>query len=327
MHIFEYSGITENIPTDIAETIAKIESLRAMDRIRENVYAKELVKAREMCRMTSAASSCSMEWLDAEKNGTLVEGYLNAMDGLRSGSIPVDLSETSLLSLHSTLMNGSTRKDSRFRLRDSDQGRHDIHVSSIHPIPAQNIRSCVEQMATSYIMARDVGVQAILLAPSMVLDVLNIRPFPEGNWRMSRLILTRLLINGGYDGLEISSLERMMEISSEDYYDAVAESSSGWNGNESDPYPFIRFITDMVLECYEEVSARYPLDLGRKVKKGERIARIIEWSDEPLSKTDICNLLPDVSRRTADVVLSKLIEEGRIQKTGSYRDARYIPTE
>ena len=26
MHIFEYSGITENIPTDIAETIAKIES-------------------------------------------------------------------------------------------------------------------------------------------------------------------------------------------------------------------------------------------------------------------------------------------------------------
>ena len=58
MHIFEYSGITENIPTDIAETIAKIESLRAMDHIRENVYAKELVKAREMCRMTSAASSC-----------------------------------------------------------------------------------------------------------------------------------------------------------------------------------------------------------------------------------------------------------------------------
>ena len=307
MHIFEYSGITENIPTDIAETIAKIESLRAMDRIRENVYAKELVKAREMCRMTSAASSCSMEWLDAEKNGTLVEGYLNAMDGLRSGSIPVDLSETSLLSLHSTLMNGSTRKDSRFRLRDSDQDRHDIHVSSIRSIPAQNIRNCVEQMATSYIMARDVGVQAILLAPSMVLDILNIRPFPEGNWRMSRLILTRLLINGDYD--------------------AVAESSSGWNGNESDPYPFIRFITDMVLECYEEVSARYPLDLGRKVKKGERIARIIEWSDEPLSKTDICNLLPDVSRRTADVVLSKLIEEGRIQKTGSYRDARYIPTE
>ena len=40
MHIFEYSGITENIPTDIAETIAKIESLRAMDHIRENVYAK-----------------------------------------------------------------------------------------------------------------------------------------------------------------------------------------------------------------------------------------------------------------------------------------------
>lgn len=81
------------------------------------------------------------------------------------------------------------------------------------------------------------------------------------------------------------------------------------------------------MECYEEVSARYPLDLGRKVKKGERIARIIEWSDRPLSKTEICMLLPDISRRTADVVLSQLMEDGRIQKLGSYKDARYAPIE
>lgn len=327
MHIFEYSGITESIPIDIAENIAKIESLRAMDRIREDVYSKELKVARESCRHSSATSSCSMEWLDTGKDSPIIEGCLNAMDGLESGSIPIDLSESGLISLHSTLMNGTTRKDSRYRLRDSDPDRHDIHVNAIRAVPAQNIRNCVEQMSASYIMARDVGVQPILLAPSMVLDLLNIRPFPEGNWRISRLLLSRCLIDGGYSGLEVSSLERRMELSSEDYYDAVAESSSGWNGNESDPYPFIRFVTDMVLECYEEVSARYPLDLGRKVKKGERIARIIEWSDRPLSKTEICMLLPDISRRTADVVLSQLMEDGRIQKLGSYKDARYAPIE
>ncbi|MGN0098279.1 MAG: Fic family protein [Candidatus Methanomethylophilaceae archaeon] len=327
MHIFEYSAITESIPTDIAEKIAKIESLRAMDPIREGVYAKELKVAKTECRMHSAKSSCSMEWLDVEKDRILIEGYLNAMDGLEMGSMAVDLSERNLLSLHSTVMNGSTRKESRFRLRDSDADRHDIHVNAIRSVPAQNIRGCIEQMSASYVMARDVGVQPILLAPSMVLDLLNIRPFPEGNWRISRLILSRLLIDGGYGGLEISSLERRMELYSEDYYDSVAESSSGWNGNESDPYPFIRFITDMVLECYEEVAARYPLDLGKKVKKGERIARIVEWNDSPVSKTEICELLPDVSRRTADVVLAQLVDEGRVQKIGSYRDARYAPIE
>lgn len=182
MHIFEYSGITESIPIDIAENIAKIESLRAMDRIREDVYYKELKVARESCRHSSAASSCSMEWLDTGKDSPIIEGYLNAMDGLESGYIPIDLSESGLISLHSTLMNGTTRKESRYRLRDSDPDRHDIHVNAIRAVPAQNIRNCVEQMSASYIMARDVGVQPILLAPSMVLDLLNIRPFPEESY-------------------------------------------------------------------------------------------------------------------------------------------------
>lgn len=327
MRIFEYSGITESIPTDIAETIAKIESLRAMDPIREDVYLKELSVAKEACRSSSTESSCSLEWINEENGSLQMEGYLNAMDMLGNHSLPIDLTEGSLLTLHSTILNGSTRKESRYRLRDSESDRRDIHVNSIRPVPAQSVKMSVEQMAASYTMARDVGIQSILLAPSMILDFLNIRPFHEGNWRMSRLMLIRLLIDSGYRGLEISSLESHMEASSEDYYDAVAESSAGWNNNGSDPYPFIRFVTDMVLECYEEVSARYPLDCGRKVKKGERIARIVEWSDHPLSKTEICNLLPDISRRTTDVVLSQLMVDGRIVKIGTFRDARYAPTE
>ncbi len=390
MRIFEYSGITESIPTDIAETIAKIESLRAMDPIREDVYLKELSVAKEACRSSSTESSCSLEWINEENGSLQMEGYLNAMDMLGNHSLPIDLTEGSLLTLHSTILNGSTRKESRYRLRDSESDRRDIHVNSIRPVPAQSVKMSVEQMVASYTMARDVGIQSILLAPilngstrkesryrlrdsesdrrdihvnsirpvpaqsvkmsveqmvasytmardvgiqsillapSMILDFLNIRPFHEGNWRMSRLMLIRLLIDSGYRGLEISSLESHMEASSEDYYDAVAESSAGWNNNGSDPYPFIRFVTDMVLECYEEVSARYPLDCGRKVKKGERIARIVEWSDHPLSKTEICNLLPDISRRTTDVVLSQLMADGRIVKIGTFRDARYAPTE
>ena len=55
MHIFEYSGITESIPIDIAENIAKIESLRAMDRIREDVYSKELKVARESAKIMNVS--------------------------------------------------------------------------------------------------------------------------------------------------------------------------------------------------------------------------------------------------------------------------------
>lgn len=161
------------------------------------------------------------------------------------------------------------------------------------------------------------------MVPCMILDFLNIHPFPEGNWRMSRILMSSLLVSGGYGSLRISSPDKLISEHREEYYEAVAESSSGWNSNDSDPFPFIRFVTDIVRECYELTDVRYPLDLGRKVKKGERIARIVEWSNDPVTKAEICRLLPDVSIRTADVALSNLISEGRIEKTGTYRDARY----
>lgn len=327
MHIFEYSGITEGIPSDIAETIAKIESIRALDPIRRRVYSKELHIAESACIDDSIRSSLFLEGiLMTDPDGTDSCQYTGLRDTwMDSVSTASDVDETGLISLHKRITNGYTRRDSRFRLRDRDD--RDEHVHNIRPSPAREIESSVEQMNASYRMARDVGIQPILLIPNMVLDLLNIRPFQEANWRISRMLLTSLLIAGGYDSLRISSLERHLADNREDYYDSVAESSSGWTNNDSDPFPFIRFITGMILECYDETAARYPLDDGLKVKKNERIARIVEWNREPISKSEICRLLPDVSIRTADVVLTGLVSEGRLQKIGTYRNARYAPAE
>ena len=81
---------------------------------------------------------------------------------------------------------------------------------------------------------------------------------------------------------------------------------------------------EALVSSYNELDRRYPIVDNRKVKKRDRILHIIETSPAPLKKRDICACIPDVSIRTADVVLSDLLEQNKIEKLGTFKDAKYI---
>ena len=44
----------------------------------------------------------------------------------------------------------------------------------------------------------------------------------------------------------------------------------------------------------------------------------------PMSKSDVCAILPDVSPTTVEAVLGEMVRTGRIQKLGSGRSTRYL---
>ena len=44
----------------------------------------------------------------------------------------------------------------------------------------------------------------------------------------------------------------------------------------------------------------------------------------PISKQDIAEKVPDISVKTIELVLSKMLKENKIKKIGSYKDARYM---
>lgn len=51
---------------------------------------------------------------------------------------------------------------------------------------------------------------------------------------------------------------------------------------------------------------------------------VLENSLVPVSKMQIKELLPDVSIRTIEAELKRLMDENKIRKIGSYKDARYL---
>ena len=62
----------------------------------------------------------------------------------------------------------------------------------------------------------------------------------------------------------------------------------------------------------------------KKAKKSERIESILLSTIVPISKQDIADKLPDVSIKTIELVLGKMVKENKIVKIGTYKDARYM---
>ena len=58
--------------------------------------------------------------------------------------------------------------------------------------------------------------------------------------------------------------------------------------------------------------------------KNVRIKQTVLNALTPLAKTDICNLLPDVSPTTVEAVLGKMVANGTIEKIGSGRNIKYL---
>jgi len=44
----------------------------------------------------------------------------------------------------------------------------------------------------------------------------------------------------------------------------------------------------------------------------------------PLSKADICGILPDVSPTTVEAVLGEMVRGGRVRRIGAGRASRYV---
>lgn len=141
---------------------------------------------------------------------------------------------------------------------------------------------------------------------------------------MSRLLSLLLLYKNGFDAGKYVSFEEQINNYKAYYYDALAQSSLGWEDSRNDYSPFIENFLSTLYMCYKELDKRFAVVHGKKVTKKARIEATILGSLTPLSKAEICNILPDVSPTTVEAVLSSMVKTGAIIRVGAGRASRYI---
>ena len=78
------------------------------------------------------------------------------------------------------------------------------------------------------------------------------------------------------------------------------------------------------LSCYNELDKRFASTNAGKATKKSRIESTVLNSFTPLSKADICGILPDVSPTTVEAVLGEMVRGGRVRRIGAGRASRYV---
>ena len=193
------------------------------------------------------------------------------------------------------------------------------------PTPAEETPQAMEQLELAYMAARsDSNINQLLLIPCVILDFLCIHPFRDGNGRMSRLLSLLLLYKNGYDAGKYVSFEEQSNNYKAYYYEALRQSSEGWAENENSYFPFIENFLSTLYICYKELDKRFAVVHGKKITKKARVEATVLNSLTPISKADICQILPDVSPTTVEAVLGVMVRNGSIKRIGQGRNTRYI---
>ena len=76
--------------------------------------------------------------------------------------------------------------------------------------------------------------------------------------------------------------------------------------------------------CYKELDKRFSVVNSNKITKKARIEATVLNNLTPISKAEICKILPDVSSTTVEAVLGNMVKNGTIKIIGSGRYTKYI---
>ena len=193
------------------------------------------------------------------------------------------------------------------------------------PVPAFQTAEAMEELCREFWKAWEADhIDKLLLIPMFILDFLCIHPFNDGNGRMSRLLTLLLFYKAGYIVGKYISMEMLIEKTKETYYEALQASSTGWHENENSYEPFVKYYLGITLKAYNEFESRVEHLKNRTLSKPERIRAMIDQKVGKITKKEILDACPDISKTTVERTLTELVKSGYIAKVGSGPATGYV---
>lgn len=346
MRKFDYSFLHNGLlPAKLINLTSGISELKTMAGVRKDEYAQIFTELEVVAKVQSVKSSNEIEGIitsderiqeivnqnsaPLNHNEAEIAGYRDALNEIHLGYEYIDFRQHDILRLHEMMMSfagygfgGSYKTDDNVILEVDSDGNRRVRF---RPTPAAETEPAMEQLELAYMEARsNANINQLLLIPCVILDFLCIHPFRDGNGRMSRLLSLLLLYKNGFDAGKYVSFEEQINNYKAYYYEALKQSSTGWETNENSYIPFIENFLSTLYLCYKELDKRFAVVQGKRITKKARIEATVLNSLTPISKSEICKILPDVSPTTVEAVLGAMVKSGQIRKIGESRASRYV---
>ncbi len=345
MKKFDYSFLSnELLPANLVNITNSIYSLKTGSEIKKEEYKKIFTELEKIAKVQSVKSSNAIEGIvtsderireivngsskPLNHNEAEIAGYRDALNEIHLNYKSIEFNEKTILKLHEIMMSYSEIKQGG-KYKDEDNvileiDREGNRKIRFKPTSAKETPKAMEQLIYAYLDVKDdENINKLLLIPCIILDFLCIHPFKDGNGRISRLLSLLLLYKSGFDVGKYISFEEQINKDKGYYYKALKESSTNWDKNKNSYIPYIENFVITLYMCYKELDKRFNVVNSSKITKKARIEATVLNSLVPISKSEICEILPDVSPTTVEAVLGKMVKEGLIEIMGKGRNTQY----
>jgi len=345
LKVFDYDDLPKTLLTpDVVAMLTSIHEHKGKQALFIEAHADTLTTLVEIAKIQSTGASNRIEGINttdkrleelvrkksAPRTRTEQEiaGYRDVLTTIHESYDYIPPRPNILLQLHQQLyafsksaIGGSWKNVDNYISEKDPAGKESIRFQ---PVPAYLTATAMENLCASFSkgLAKNEH-DPLLLIPMFILDFLCVHPFNDGNGRMSRLLTLLLLYRAGYIVGKYISLEKLIESSKDTYYEALQDGSALWHENRSDYLPFVRYSLGVLQKAYGEFEDRIQFLRDRSLSKPDRIKAVIERRLGKISKKQIMEACPDISKVTVERTLTALVKAGYLIKIGAGRTAAY----
>ena len=345
MREFNYSQKWKELLTpDIVPLLTRIHEFKGEQNLFIEAHSDELESLLEIARVQSTEASNRIEGIYTSderlklialdktmpktRNEFEIAGYRDVLNTIHNSYEHIPIKPSIILQLHRDLYKYSAGEtggkfkicDNVIREEDSN-GNYNIRFV---PVAAWETPGMIDKLCAEFEEAlKDEMADPLLIIPMFILDFLCIHPFMDGNGRMSRLLTLLLLYRAGYIVGIYISIEKLIEISKDTYYESLQSSSKDWHEEDNDYEPFVKYMLGVIVNAYKDFSSRvWKLSTGT-LSKPDRIRETIKETVGVITKSEILKRCPDISQVTIQRALAEMVSNGEIIKIGGGRYTKY----
>jgi Fic family protein len=330
-------------PRELGAVLARIDTGRGRERLFEDQLPELLGQLSENARVASITASNAIEGvvLTSERAERIAEGsprfrnrnerefagYRDAVDMLMRLDIYEPLTVPFVLHLHRLLFHHVDGRGGHLKIDQNlivsyESGRR--QTVFIPPAPQETEFLLTELLVRYDDARREASTHPLVLTGALILDLLAIHPFADGNGRLARLVTTHELLSQGYGVARYVSIEQSIYESKNSYYASLCESQRNWHDGRHDIWPWTLYLARILANAYDDFE-RHVATAGRHLgSKQDRVRDyILQQSPREFRRRDVERALPGVSAATIRLVINELRDAQQIRTEGSGAGARW----
>ena len=335
----------------IVKLIAEIDEFKGFWKAMQSLSAESLSTLKVFATIESIGSSTRIEGAqlsDPEVSALLqgldiqsfrnrdeqeVAGYAKSIQFIHDRHEQIDLTENNIKYLHKVLLQFSTKDEWHW----GEYKKHPNHVAAFDSQgnqigiifettpPAQTPPLMESLVSLTRKRRQDEDIHALLAIADFVLRFLAIHPFQDGNGRLARVLTNLMLLRSGYDFVQYSSHERIVEANKDQYYQALRASQKNLPSDSSFELKWMDFFLEMLVKQKDH--------LKEKIEREIRARRLPALTENILHlarqhgriSIAFISAALDANRNTVKKHVRQLVKSGRLVRHGKGRGTYYSP--